>query len=77
MIKIRLVLLFAFIFLNTTAQNPYSQGIESLKIIRDNINIKVYEESPEEYSKLVDQFKKKLDSIIERNKQIKKKKNIK
>ena len=74
MIKIRLVLLFAFIFLNTTAQNPYSQGIESLKIIRDNINIKVYEESPEEYSKLVDQFKKKLDSIIERNKQIKKRK---
>ena len=45
MIKIRLVLLFAFIFLNTTAQNPYSQGIESLKIIRDNINNKVYEVS--------------------------------
>jgi len=72
--KFKLFLLCFFIFLNTTAQNPYSQGIESLKIIRDNINIKVYEESPEEYSKLVDQFKKKLDSIIERNKQIKKRK---
>ena len=79
MIKIRLPLLFAFVFLNATAQNQNlsSKGIESLKIEFDSINDKKYEISPKEFSKLGYHFINKLDSIKKRIKQVKKKKNLK
>mgnify|MGYP000734049845 CR=1 FL=1 len=68
--KLRLFLLFVFVFLNTTAQNPNSQVIESLKIVSDSITNIKKEISREEFSKLGYQFIKKLDSIIKRNKNI-------
>ena len=77
MIKIRLTLLFAFVFLNATAQNLNSKVIESLNTTRDRIENKIYEVSPEEFSKLGYQFMKRLDSIIKLNKQVKKKKKLK
>ena len=77
MTRLKLSLLCFFIFLNTTAQNPNSQVIESLKITRDNIQNKLHEVSPEEFSELAYQFINKLDSIIKRNKQLKKKKKLK
>jgi len=75
--KLRLFLLFVFVFLNTTAQNPNSQVIESLKIVSDSITNIKKEISREEFSKLGYQFIKKLDSIIKRNKNINNKKNLK
>ena len=75
--KLRLFLLCFFIFLNTTAQNLNSQVIESLKITGDNIENKMREVSPEEFNELTYRFINKLDSIIKRNKQLKKKKNLK
>ena len=68
--KLRLFLLFVFVFLNTTAQNPNSHVIESLKIVSDSITNIKKEISREEFSKLGYQFIKKLDSIIKRNKNI-------
>ena len=75
--KLRLFLLCFFIFLNTTAQNLNSQILESLKITGDNIENKMREVSPEEFNELSYRFINKLDSIIKRNKQLKKKKNLK
>jgi len=77
MIKLKLSLLFAFVFLNATAQNQNlnSKVIESLKIEFDSIDDKVYEISPKEFSELAHHFINKLDSIIKRIKQVKKKKN--
>jgi len=77
MMKFKLLLLCFFIFLNTTAQNPNSQILESLKITGDNIENKMREVSPEEFNELSYRFINKLDSIIKRNKQLKKKKNLK
>ena len=79
MIKIRLTLLFAFVFLNATAQNQNlsSKGIETLKIEFRSIYDKRYELSPKEFSKLGYHFINKLDSIKKRIKQVKKKKILK
>ena len=79
MIKIRLTLLFAFVFLNATAQNQNlsSKGTETLKIEFRSFYDKKYEISPKEFSKLGYHFINKLDSIIKRIKQVKKKKNLK
>ena len=75
--KLRLFLLYFFIILNTTAQNLNSQILESLKITGDNIENKMHEVSPKEFNELAYRFINKLDSIIKRNKQLKKKKNLK
>ena len=77
MMKFKLFLLCFFIFLNNTAQNLNSQILESLKITGDNIENKMREVSPEEFNELSYRFINKLDSIIKRNKQLKKKKNLK
>ena len=51
MIKLKLSLLFAFIFLNATAQNSESQILDTLNNSLDNIYKHIYKASPEEFSK--------------------------
>ena len=79
MIKLKLSLLFAFVFLNATAQNQNlsSKGIETLKIEFRSIYDKRYEISPKEFSKLTHQYLNKLDSIEKSWISEQKKKNLK
>ena len=50
MIKLKLSLLFAFVFLNATAQNSESQILDTLNNSLHNIYKKIYKASPEEFS---------------------------
>ena len=50
MIKLKLSLLFAFVFLNATAQNSESQILDTLNNSLHNIYKKIYKVSPEEFS---------------------------
>ena len=77
MIKLKLSLLFAFIFLNATAQNSESQILDTLNNSLDNIYKKIYKASPEEFSIATHQFLNKLNSIEKSYIQAQKKKNLK
>ena len=50
MIKLKLSLLFAFVFLNATAQNSESQILDTLNNSLDNIYKQIYKASPKEFS---------------------------
>ena len=60
MIKLKLSLLFAFVFLNATAQNSESQILDTLNNSLHNIYKKIYKVSPEEFSIATHQFLNKL-----------------
>ena len=77
MIKLKLSLLFAFIFLNATAQNSESQILDTLNNSLHNIYKKIYKASPEEFSIATHQFLNKLNSIEKSYIQAQKKKNLK
>ena len=77
MIKLKLSLLFAFVFLNATAQNSESQILDTLNNSLHNIYKKIYKVSPEEFSIATHQFLNKLDSIEKSHIQAQKKKNLK
>lgn len=77
MIKLKLSLLFAFIFLNTKAQNSESQILDTLNNSLDNIYNKIYKVSPEEFSIATHQFLNKLNSIEKSWISEQKKKNLK
>ena len=77
MIKLKLSLLFAFVFLNATAQNSESQILDTLNNSLDNIYKKIYKVSPEEFSIATHQFLNKLNSIEKSYIQAQKKKNLK
>ena len=77
MIKLKLSLLFAFVFLNATAQNSESQILDTLNNSLHNIYKKLYKVSPEEFSIATHQFLNKLDSIEKSHIQAQKKKNLK
>ena len=77
MIKLKLSLLFAFVFLNATAQNSESQILDTLNNSLDNIYKHIYKASPKEFSSLTHQFLNKLNSIEKSYIQAQKKKNLK
>ena len=77
MIKLKLSLLFAFVFLNATAQNSESQILDTLNNSLDNIYKHIYKASPKEFSSLTHQFLNKLNSIEKSHIQAQKKKNLK
>ena len=77
MIKLKLSLLFAFVFLNATAQNSESQILDTLNNSLHNIYKKIYKVSPEEFSIATHQFLNKLNSIEKSYIQAQKKKNLK
>ena len=77
MIKLKLSLLFAFVFLNATAQNSESQILDTLNNSLHNIYKKIYKASPEEFSIATHQFLNKLNSIEKSYIQAQKKKNLK
>ena len=77
MIKLKLSLLFAFVFLNATAQNSESQILDTLNNSLDNIYKHTYKASPKEFSSLTHQFLNKLNSIEKSYIQAQKKKNLK
>jgi len=77
MIRLKLSLLFAFVFLNATAQNSESQILDTLNNSLHNIYKKIYKVSPEEFSIATHQFLNKLDSIEKSHIQAQKKKNLK
>ena len=74
--KLRLFLLFVFVFLNTKAQNQNPNILDSLKITQQNIENLIHKVNPIEFSKLSHQFIKKLNSTVKRYKQTKKKKKL-
>ncbi len=74
--KLRLFLLFVFVFLNTKAQNQNPNILDSLKITQKNIENLIHKVNPIEFSKLSHQFIKKLNSTVKRYKQTKKKKKL-
>ena len=77
MIKLKLSLLFAFVFLNATAQNSESQILDTLNNSLHNIYKKIYKVSPEEFSIATHQFLNKLNSIEKSYIQAQEKKNLK
>ena len=77
MIKIRLILLFVFVFLNGKAQNSKSQILDTLNNSLQNIYKHIYKASPKEFSKLTHQYLNKLDSIEKSWISEQKKKNLK
>ena len=77
MIKLKLSLLFAFVFLNATAQNSESQILDTLNNSLHNIYKHIYKVSPEEFSIATHQFLNKLNSIEKSYIQAQKKKNLK
>ena len=77
MMKFKLLLLCFFIFLNTTAQNPNSQIIDTLNNSLKNIYNQINKSDPKEFSKLTHLYLNNLNSIEKSYLKAQKKKNLK
>ena len=77
MMKFKLFLLCFFIFLNTTAQNPNSQIIDTLNNSLENIYNQINKSDPKEFSKLTHLYLNNLNSIEKSYLKAQKKKKLK